>query len=603
MRLDIRNAGLRALRNIALGLLLALAALPAWALGLGQIQVKSQPGQPLLAEIPIISSDPEELRGLQARLASPEVFRRIGLQPPQGIVGEIQFALAIGADGAPFIRVTTVQPVQQPALTFLVEVDWGQGRLVREYTALVDAPRTIAAPAQPLVEMPQVAPPAVIARPQAAPAPAAEPAPPPTLAEQPAAAAPARPFAPPPPPPAAVAGMQAEHRVERGQTLGEIASGHRGEASLDRMMVALLQANPDAFIGGDMNRLRTGAVLRMPRRDELQAIDDAQARALVREQVAAWRAARGMNARTAASAVSAATVATTSPPAVSTPPASRSVSSAAATAARLEIVPPGASDSSHAGTQSGLVAGGEGEMLRQELQETLAARDSEVTELKARVAELERLSQDQQRMISLKDEQLAQVQQTAASQDSSATVGIWWWAMPILLLVAAIVWLFSRRRAPAPSRGYLRQMPSAAARDEPPAPSRSDASRANDADAIAAAVAPAPAVSTGRDVPNWSTATREGTPSATPPAHADEVAATPAAAARDIGPAWHAGASAADNVAPVNPAPAGNERLELARAYLDLGDTRTARSLLQEVVASGHPQAGVEAQRLLDTLS
>ena len=136
-----RHLQTRAALRVVLGVLLGILAVPAFALGLGQIQVKSRPGEPLLAEIPIVSSDPTELQGLQARLASPDTFRRIGLEPPQGIVSDLQFTPAVDERGRPVIRVTSTAPVQQAGLTFLVEVDWGQGRLVREYSALVDAPR------------------------------------------------------------------------------------------------------------------------------------------------------------------------------------------------------------------------------------------------------------------------------------------------------------------------------------------------------------------------------------------------------------------------------------------------------------------------------
>ena len=137
---------------------LAIAPGPAAALGLGQIQVKSQPGQPLVAEIPIISSDPAELQGLQVRLASPETFRRVGLEPPQGLVSSLRFEPAIDATGRPVIRVSSATAVEQPLLTFLVEVDWGQGRLVREYSALLDAPRTVSAPLQPPIQAATAAP-------------------------------------------------------------------------------------------------------------------------------------------------------------------------------------------------------------------------------------------------------------------------------------------------------------------------------------------------------------------------------------------------------------------------------------------------------------
>ena len=99
------------LRTAWVLLLLALVAGPAFALGLGQIEVKSQRDQPLLAEIPIISSDPAELENLQARLASPETFARIGLEPPQGVVSDLQFTVALDAQGRPVIRVTSAVPV------------------------------------------------------------------------------------------------------------------------------------------------------------------------------------------------------------------------------------------------------------------------------------------------------------------------------------------------------------------------------------------------------------------------------------------------------------------------------------------------------------
>ena len=150
--------------RVALATLLLLAAGNALALGLGQIEVKSRINQPLLAEIPIVSTTPGELQALQARLASPETFRRVGLQPPKGIAADLRFSLGNDSRGRPVIRVTTVAPVTQAVLNFLIEVDWGQGRLVREYSALVDAPRTASAPLQPAISAPVVAAPNVVQR-------------------------------------------------------------------------------------------------------------------------------------------------------------------------------------------------------------------------------------------------------------------------------------------------------------------------------------------------------------------------------------------------------------------------------------------------------
>src|SRR5207342_3553245 len=166
---SLQGIGVRPVVKRIAGTVLALLAVSASfgasALGLGQIEVKSKIGQPLVAEIPIISSDPAELEQLQAGLASPETFSRIGLRPPIGIIAGLQFTQALDARGNPVIRVTSQQPVDEPLLTFLVEVDWGQGRLVREYSALIDTPRTVSAPLQPEIAAPTTEAPAIIERP------------------------------------------------------------------------------------------------------------------------------------------------------------------------------------------------------------------------------------------------------------------------------------------------------------------------------------------------------------------------------------------------------------------------------------------------------
>jgi pilus assembly protein FimV len=109
------------------GSLLMLSSTAAMALGLGQTG-ETRPGQPLLAEIPIISNVAGELDGATARLAPPEVFARVGLEPPRGVVGGLQFDIMPNAQGRMVVRVTSSEPVSVQALSFLVEVDWGKGR-------------------------------------------------------------------------------------------------------------------------------------------------------------------------------------------------------------------------------------------------------------------------------------------------------------------------------------------------------------------------------------------------------------------------------------------------------------------------------------------
>ncbi len=203
--------------------------------------------------------------------------------------------------------------------------------------------------------------------------------------------------------------------MRRDETLSAIAAQMGSGGTLDQTMVALLRANPDAFIDGNINRLKAGAVLRMPggtRADRTRCPAGERDRPYPDPGVARLaprRAAAGGSRCGRCFGLG-------DEPHVTT--ASRLHSTAARVAdARLEIVPPGASDATKAGTQSGISAGGEGAMLQQELtqtKETLAAREAESQELKSRVAELEKLQQQQQQLIAMKDSELAAAQQRLA---------------------------------------------------------------------------------------------------------------------------------------------------------------------------------------------
>jgi len=600
---------------MACGLLLAVLAWPAFALGLGQIEVKSQAGQPLLAEIPIISSDPSELENLQARLASPETFARIGLEPPTGLVSDLRFTVALDARGRPVIRITSDAPVQQPMLTFLVEVDWGQGRLVREYSALVDTPQTVAAPAQPPIQAPEAAPSNIIARPPETATPEAAPADegvaseeaPATEAtdavaeEPPPAPAPPAPVRAPAPATPVAAGTPGEYGpVQRGQTLSEIASslsagsGH----SLNQVMLALLRANPEAFIGGNLNLVRQGAVLRVPAREEWSEASIAEANAVVREHVGRWREMRRPVPQPGAVAETGAATAT-----AAATPASAAQGPARVAEARLEIVPPSSGGGQDAGIRTGTAAGGEGDMLQQQelvqTRETLAARDAEVQELKTRLAELEQLQQQQQQLIQMKDSELAAAQQRLAQSNAQPAPTLaqadvaqpapesganlpWPWIGLGLLAAALLAWWLVSRRKDAPRDRKPGYGFASSASLQPAKP------KADKVEPVERTATPEPAV---EDI-------------AEPAAVASSWQAAPAAAT-GASPTWHAGgddAAQAASVAPLNPAPAGQERIELARAYLDLGDTDTARTLLQEVADFGDAGARGEAQRLLREL-
>ncbi len=583
----------------------------ALALGLGNIRVLSRPGQPLVAEIPVISSDPGELERATVGLASAATFERVGLSRPEGLVGELQFQFAQDAQGRAVVRVTSATPVQVPALSFLIEVDWGQGRLVREYSALVAAPEAATAVAEPVIEAPAAAPSNLIVR-EPAPLPASAPTPTATPKPAPATAAVAPAAAPRPAPlsqTTAPDGTLAP--VRSGQTLSGIAGqlARDNGVSLDQAMVALLRANPEAFIRGNVNLLRQGAVLRVPESGELQRIDSAAARVLVREHVAQWRQARAPIPQPELAGAAASVARPAAAP-------------AAANDARLEIAPAVAGAQQAAGTTTGLEAGGEGDMAANEqlrqAREDLATRDAELQELRERVAELENLQAQQQSLIAMKDSNLAAAQQRLAEVGKKEPAGTapWAWLGVLLLVVAAAGWWLSRRRRPSPL---------------PPAPGAGHAA-AMELSALAAAMPAVEAQAAARDlpamqehapvveveleaeaeaeaVPFWSRPSA-GTPASRPPRQepvlSPDAAPVPGAEGAPAEPAaqetdtWPAADMA--SLAPLNPAPAGRERLELAIAYLDLGDAETARTLLNEVAAGEDAQARAEAMELLGRL-
>lgn len=637
----------------ALAASLALASGSAAALGLGPIELKSKLGQPLLAEIPIISNDPGELERLQAGLASPETFARIGLRPPDGVVANLQFVSALDARGNPVIRVTSSRPIEQPLLTFLIEVDWGQGKLVREYSTLLDAPRTVSAPLQPPIQAPAVAPSNAIVR-EPSPIPASpeplEPAspaaadpvatpgePPGPVSPRPeprpsssTAIAPTRsPAAPsaagvttPPAPPPPVPAIRPDRygAVQAGETLSQIASGLDFSASLDQVMIALLNANPDAFIDGNINLIKQGAVLRVPEAADVRSIALADAVAQVRKQTRAWRIATQPVPQPALADAPAEAAPAADPAAAPAP---------AAGGARLEIVPPGVSDASLAGTQSGISDGADGDMVRREMQqtkETLAARNAELAELKSRVADLEKLQADQQKLLEMKDNELTAVQQRLAksqSADEAAASGPGLpWALGgggLLLLGLFGGWLIRRRaevnpKFRAPSMGAV---PSPLTAGFPAAPATGGAPDATRT--AAPAGVPAPVATTAPLFPAGADDAGPGSPGVVATDESRELwerrerQPLPSKRPSPIAvPTWHAGAgknkpdataSAGADEGSDNARDApGAERLELARAYLDLGDRESARQLLDEVARDGDHAARERAGLMLREL-
>jgi len=274
--------------------LVILVSSKVWALGLGEIRLQSALNEPLRAEIELLSATPEELSALQVMMASGETFERYGIDRPVYLQG-IQFNIVrSGNTEGNIIQLRSAAPITEPFLTFLVEANWARGRLLREYTVLLDPPTfapPVAAPA-PAVTAPTRSAPADSGRIERAAPQRAEtrPAPAPRVTQPAERAADSAPRTEPvvdDSPYDTTAGGDVS--VQRGDTLWGIAQRFRPDnrLTMNQTMLAIFEANPQAF-GGNINLLEAGAALRIPSADEIFRISRGDALSEVQRQHAAW---------------------------------------------------------------------------------------------------------------------------------------------------------------------------------------------------------------------------------------------------------------------------------------------------------------------------
>ena len=278
--------------HLALAAALLVAGSGAQALGLGKLSVQSALGETMRAEIDITSLTPEEASSLKVRVAPPEAYRSSGVEyNPVLTSAQVQI---VRNGNRTVLRVSSDRSVQEPFVDVILELTWSSGRLVREYTLLFDPP-TLAKPAPAVTASPSMAAaPGAAASSEAVPAPAPavttalprNAAPAPVAAARPAASAPAAPVRP-----AVAAGS--DYEVRPGDSLSKVAARTQVSGiSLDQMLVGLFRNNPDAFIDGNMNRLKAGSVLQVPGSEALAAVSPSEARQIILAQSADFSAYR-----------------------------------------------------------------------------------------------------------------------------------------------------------------------------------------------------------------------------------------------------------------------------------------------------------------------
>src|SRR3569623_995997 len=355
------------------------------AAGLGKLSVTSALGQPLAAEIELFAADKAELDSLSASLASDQAFRdaRVEFAP---VLSSLRFTVEKKPNGKAVLKVSSSRPVNDPFIDMLVELNWGSGRLVREYTMLLDPPGLAAK--QTVAPITAVAPsngPAA----KPAPAPAAAPVAAATKTTTPAASKAAR------------QATAADHvKVKRGDTLIGIASRVRPEGvSLEQTLVGLYRENTQAF-DGNMNRLRAGKTLDVPSADKVAAIPQQDAARELRLLAEDWRAYRQKLAGT----VSAAPAAKAAQGQASSGKVTPKVEDHAKPAAEapkdvleLSKAAPPATTAGKADETRALQ-----EKLRAQ-EEDATAREKALQESGQRVATLEKQIQDMQKLVEMKE--------------------------------------------------------------------------------------------------------------------------------------------------------------------------------------------------------
>ena len=393
-----------------IALSLALAPEGAAALGLGGMRTQSALNQPFYAEIDLFDVKTDELDAVNARLASRDDFEQAGVERPHFLT-RLNFTPMVGPNGQAIVQITSREPIREPYLDFLVEVLWPKGRLVKEYTVLMDPPVSGARRA-PSVVQPQVTGSGRRSPPPARPA--ERPKPPP----QRSAARPAsreQPASPVRPAPALAPELAKPPSVSR-QTddsfplrFGPVTSGSGlwkiarrmalPEATVAQTAMALYRNNQDAFVGGNINLLKVGANLVIPTAEALFALDADRAERQFQDALAGRRV--------------------TSTPIATIPeqPELRIATAAANDGAQV----PSGEDDADLGAPPEKIGELEDDLLR--VRETSESNRQETTELRDRIRELEDQLGDIRRLLELRNAQLAQLQMAGRDRVPSEVDG------------------------------------------------------------------------------------------------------------------------------------------------------------------------------------
>ena len=396
------------INKISLAVCLAFMPIYGLAAGLGKLNINSGLGEPLKAEIELLSVTPDELSTLSATVGSEEAYAVQGI-PRLGIHNNIKVELIKNADGSPALRLRSLQPINDPYLDMLIQVDWASGRLLREYTILLDPPeykQNISE--EPVnksaINKPVITPNASISSQVNSNTEVIHEA----VAPNKKSKKPVAKVAVPHDEPLATTDT-AEVTSRRGDTLNAIAKDIQVEGvSLDQMLVGLFEANKNAFVDGNMNRLKVGQIIKVPSKEVLTGVNAQQARQEVKLHSANWNAYRNNLAGNVLATPAVEEV--TQKQAASGKIAAAEDKAAPVKAGPQDVVKLSAGGKSP--TQEGK-AGADFDAKVLALQEEATARDKALKESQQRTAALEAQIADMQKLLALKNQAMAGIEKNA----------------------------------------------------------------------------------------------------------------------------------------------------------------------------------------------
>ncbi len=396
---------------------MALAPMAVFSAGLGKLNVSSGLGEPLRADIELLSVTPEELSSIFAVIASEEAYANQGIDRPASH-NTIKVEVSKNANGTPILKLKSTQPISEPFLDMLIQVDWASGRLLREYTVLLDPPGYVGEAESNTTQLPAIKSSSASTQDSTVNTTSAK-----------SSGTTDKPSQTKKSPSSAVSTTTSaeEYQTQRGDSLAKIARDYKPEGiSLDQMLVGLYQANPNAFDGKNMNRLKVGKIIRLPSEQELASLSRQQASKEVKVQSANWNEYRNKLAGIVAESAPSESEA-------SSQSADGKIKSTAedksmpATTGPKDVVKLSAGEAALTKKEADDVKNLQAKITA--LQEESTAREKSVVEAQEKTAALEKQIADMQQLLALKNGTMSEMQKQAEIQaaiDRSAAIS----AMP-----------------------------------------------------------------------------------------------------------------------------------------------------------------------------